>query len=109
QRFHAAFSGWTFRPAFAGTELRAEYWIIEQNDHGIGGLQRADDASPPPSAGTRVYLPVDDLEDALARALSLGGAVERARTALGGDDRWCGIFGAPAGVPFGGWTERPLG
>jgi hypothetical protein len=39
QEFHAALSGWVFVPAFEGTELGADYWIIRQEGESIGGLQ----------------------------------------------------------------------
>lgn len=29
QRFHSALWGWQYEPAFAGTELGADYWIIK--------------------------------------------------------------------------------
>ena len=106
QQFHAALSGWSFEPAFADTELGADYWIIKANDRGIGGLQRADQSASPPSAGPRLYVAVDDLEAALDRVVELGGLVERSRVALGGDDRWFGIFRDPTGVSFGMWTEH---
>lgn len=107
QRFHAALSGWSFEPAFAGTELGADYWIVQHDGRGIGGLQRAAQDAAPPSVGTRVYLAVDDLEASLDRVLELGGTVERARVALGGDDRWFGVFRDPTGVSFGLWTDHP--
>ena len=107
QQFHAALSGWSFEPAFAGTELGADYWIIRAGGRGIGGLQRAAPSASPPAAGPRLYVAVDDLEAALDRAAALGGRVERSRVALGGDDRWFGIFRDPAGVSFGLWTGHP--
>ncbi|MBO0919868.1 VOC family protein [Cellulomonas sp. zg-ZUI222] len=107
QRFHAALSGWTFAPAFADTELGADYWIVQQDGRGVGGLQRGASSDGPPRAGTRVYLGVDDLEATLAHVASLGGRVERTRTELGGDDRWFGTFLDPTGVSFGLWTEHP--
>jgi predicted enzyme related to lactoylglutathione lyase len=54
-----------------------------------------------------VHLAVDDLEAALARVVELGGTVDRARTELGGDDRWFGVFRDPTGVLFGLWTRNP--
>ncbi|HEY2507817.1 MAG TPA: hypothetical protein VGI58_14975 [Streptosporangiaceae bacterium] len=48
------------------------------------------------------------LEEILQRAEQLGGTVERARTELGGDDRWFAIVADPGGVSFGLWTENPL-
>lgn len=107
QQFHAALSGWSFEPAFAETELGADYWIIQHDGRGIGGLQRASTDSAAPSPGARVYLAVDDLEATLARVVELGGVIERSRIALGGDDRWFGIFRDPTGVSFGVWTEHP--
>ncbi|MCJ1710121.1 VOC family protein [Clavibacter michiganensis subsp. phaseoli] len=109
QRFHAALSGWTFSPAFADTDLGADYWIIERQGEGIGGLQRTSPTAAPPTVGTRVYVAVHDLEETLDRVTELGGTVDRARTALGGDDRWFGLFRDPTGVSFGAWTEHPAG
>jgi predicted enzyme related to lactoylglutathione lyase len=107
QRFHAVLSGWTFASAFEDTELGADYWIVQQDGQGIGGLQRASSSAAPPSVGTRLYLAVDDLEKSLDRVVALGGAVERTRIALGGEDRWFGIFRDPTGVSFGLWTAHP--
>ena len=109
QRFHAALSGWTFSPTFADTDLGADYWIIERQGEGIGGLQRTSPTAAPPTVGTRVYVAVHDLEETLDRVTELGGTVDRARTALGGDDRWFGLFRDPTGVSFGACTEHPAG
>jgi len=107
QRFHAALSGWAFAPAFEDTELGADYWITQQDGKGIGGLHRASSSVSPPSVGTRVYLAVDDLEATLERVVEFGGVVERARIALGGGDRWFGVFRDPTGVSCGLWTVHP--
>jgi predicted enzyme related to lactoylglutathione lyase len=72
QRFHGVLWGWDFQPAFAGTELGADYWVILAGGRGIGGT------------------------------------VERARTELGGDDRWFATVLDPTGVSIGLWTENPL-
>lgn len=96
QEFHAALWGWTFEPAFADTELGADYWIIKTGERSLGGLQRAA-SSAAPHAGTRLYVEVTDLEGALERAVQLGGTVERTRTSLGGADRWFAILRDPAG------------
>lgn len=106
QRFHAALSGWEFQPAFGGTALGADYWIILAGGRGIGGLQRAGPGTRP-QAGTRVYLQVADLEQTLRKVTELGGTVERGRTELGGDDRWFATALDPAGVSFGLWTAHP--
>jgi len=106
QRFHGAMWGWTFEPAFANTALGADYWIIKVGDSSLGGLQRAESPAPP-HAGARLYVEVADLEAVLERAQSLGGEVERARTGLGGDDRWFATFLDPTGVSFGVWTANP--
>lgn len=107
RRFHRAFSGWSFDPAFGDTELGADYWIIHEDGQGIGGLQRAASSAVPPSPGARIYVAVDDLEGALARVVELGGVVERSRVALGGDDRWFATFRDTTGISFGLWTDRP--
>ncbi|HEU4424461.1 MAG TPA: hypothetical protein VFR67_18185 [Pilimelia sp.] len=113
QRFHGTLWGWTFEPAFADTELGADYWIIKADGRSIGGLQRsASDARP--HAGTRLYVEVADLEATFTEIRNSGGTVERFRTALGDDDRWFATALDPTGVSFGMWTahapaERPLG
>ena len=104
QQFHGKLWGWTFVPAFAGTELQADYWVIQHEGADVGGLQRA--ASEVLSAGVRVYLSVDDLEATLERAVSMGGASERERVALDGG-QWFALFRDPAGVQFGLWTAQP--
>ena len=106
QRFHEAMWGWTFTPAFEGTELGRDYWLIRAGDRGIGGLQRGP-AGSTPQAGVRLYVEVDDLEGALRRTEELGGRVERARTYLGDNDRWFANIVDPAGVTFGLWTSHP--
>lgn len=106
QRFHAAMWGWTFQRAFEDSELEADYWIIQVDGRGIGGLQRAA-TSTLPHAGTRLYVEVDDLEDTLELVEANGGRVERRRTALGGADRWYGTALDPTGVTFGMWTAHP--
>ncbi len=107
QQFHAALSEWSFEPAFADTDRGADYWIIQEDGEGIGGLQRAAATAASPSVGTRVYLAVDDLEASLGRVAQLGGLIERPRLALGGDDRWFATFQDPTGVSFGLWTANP--
>jgi predicted enzyme related to lactoylglutathione lyase len=106
QRFHGAMWGWAFTPAFADSELGADYWIIKAGGRSIGGLQRAaGDARP--RAGTRLYVDVADLEGTLRAVQARGGQVERPRTALGGDDRWFATALDPTGVSFGMWTSHP--
>ena len=105
QRFHHALWGWTFEPAFADTELNADYWIIRSGAAGIGGLQRSA-SSAQPHAGTRVYVEVADREETLRQVRALGGRLERGRTALGGGDRWFATALDPTGVTFGMWTAR---
>jgi predicted enzyme related to lactoylglutathione lyase len=106
QDFHGALWGWTFEPAFADTELGADYWLIKVDGRGIGGLQRSasDDR---PHAGTRLYVEVTDLEQALRDVEAAGGRLERRRTALGGDNRWFATALDPTGIAFGMWTARP--
>ena len=98
--------GWAFEPAFANTELDADYWIIKVGDSSIGGLQRSVGDSRP-QAGVRLYVEVADLEEVLRQVQALGGQVERTRTELGGDDRWFATALDPTGVSFGMWTAYP--
>jgi predicted enzyme related to lactoylglutathione lyase len=107
QAFHGAMWGWQFRSAFQDSELGRDYWLILAEGKGIGGLQRALTADPP-RAGVRLYLEVDDLEASIDLAVSLGAAVERGRTELGGDDRWFANLLDPAGVSIGLWTAAPV-
>lgn len=104
--FHGAMWGWAFEPAFANTELNADYWIIKIGDRSLGGLQRAA-RNLRPHAGTRLYVEVADLEEVLRKVVAYGGQVERSRTELGGDDRWFATALDPAGVSFGMWTAHP--
>jgi hypothetical protein len=109
QRFYGAVFGWTFRRAFDGpdSELRRDYWIIEVDGHGIGGLQAAFDAAPPPQAGARLYVHVADLEATISHAVAQGATVERERTFLGSDDFWFANLRDPQGVSIGLWTANP--
>ena len=102
QAFHGVMWGWEFEPAFAGTELGADYWIIRSGGRGIGGLQQS--AGGVPRAGVRLYVEVADLEAALDLVRQRGGQVERPRTSLGGTDRWFATVLDPSGVSFGLWT-----
>ena len=106
KRFHGAMWGWVFEPAFANSELDADYWIIKVGDESIGGLQRSVSKAHP-HAGTRLYVEVADLEEVLTEVEDRGGQVERSRTALGGDDRWFATAFDPTGVSFGMWTSHP--
>jgi predicted enzyme related to lactoylglutathione lyase len=106
QQFHNAMWGWVFEPAFATTELNADYWIIKGDGESLGGLQRSQ-GTESPRAGTRLYVEVADLEAVLERVQSLGGKVERGRTGLGGNDRWFATALDPTGVSFGMWTANP--
>jgi predicted enzyme related to lactoylglutathione lyase len=106
QHFHTTMWGWEFQPAFADTELGADYWIIKADGKSIGGLQRSTGGGRP-HAGTRLYVEVTDLEKVLARVETLGGQIERGRTELGGDDRWFATALDPTGVSFGMWTAHP--
>jgi predicted enzyme related to lactoylglutathione lyase len=105
QRFHGQLWGWEYERAFADTELGADYWIIKHAGKGIGGLQRSVTGAQP-QAGIRLYVEVDDLEEALQRVEALGGRIEQGRTALGGDDRWFATVSDPGGVSFGLWTAH---
>lgn len=105
QHFHDALWGWSFVEAFEDTQMGADYWIIQQEGKGIGGLQPSLATSSPSPLGTRVYFAVADLETTLSRVVKLGGTVERSRIELGGDDRWFGVFRDPTGVSFGVWTD----
>lgn len=108
QKFHGALSDWTFRPAFSDTDVGADYWIIELDGRGFGGLQRACSASLSSSDSPRLYFSVPDLERTLGQVVELGGVVVRERVSLGGDDKWFGIYRDPTGVSFGLWTAHPL-
>lgn len=105
REFHTEMWGWTFESAFEDSELGADYWIVREGDNGIGGLQRSQ-ARSKPTPGVRLYVAVDDLENSLQRAVTLGAVVERDRTALGGEDRWFATIADPSGVSFGLWTAE---
>ncbi len=107
QRFYGELFGWAFRPEFEDSDLDREYWLIQLDGRGIGGLQAALPGAAAPQAGVRLYIEVDDLEALLARAESLGGVVERQRTFLGTDDFWFANVKDPQGISLGLWTSKP--
>jgi uncharacterized protein len=109
RRFYGELFGWTFRRDFdqPDSQLGREYWIVEVDGHGLGGLQQAEPGAPTPQAGVRLYVEVADLETALARATALGASVERERTYLGTDDFWFANLRDPQGISVGLWTSNP--
>jgi predicted enzyme related to lactoylglutathione lyase len=108
QRFYGELFGWSFRREFdgPGSQLHRDYWIVERDGEGIGGLQAALADSPTPQAGARLYVQVGDLEATIARAVELGATVERERTYLGSDDFWFANVRDPQGVSLGLWTPN---
>jgi hypothetical protein len=109
QRFYSELLGWTFRRDFDGPEsqLDRDYWIVEVDGRGIGGLQAVLAGAPAPQAGVRLYVQVTDLEATIATAVALGATVERGRTYLGSDDFWFANVRDPQGVSLGLWTTNP--
>jgi len=109
QEFYGQLFGWTFHRAFdePGSELGRDYWIVEHNGRGIGGLQAALPDAATPQAGVRLYVEVSNLEATLEHAARLGATVERARVFLGSDDFWFANVRDPQGMSFGLWTANP--
>lgn len=108
QAFYGALFGWTFRRAFEGSDLGRDYWIIASSaGETLGGLQAGVPGAPLPQAGARLYVQVDDLEQAIEAALARGATLERGRTFLGSDDFWFANLLDPQGVSFGLWTSAP--
>jgi hypothetical protein len=109
RRFYGELFGWTFRRDFdqPDSQLSREYWLVEVDGHGIGGLQGALPGATAPQAGVRLYVEVADLEATLARATALGASVERERTYLGTDDFWFANLRDPQGISVGLWTSNP--
>jgi len=58
QRFHGAMWGWAFEPAFANTELEADYWIIKVGDSSIGVQRSASDSRPQRARGCMWRWPI---------------------------------------------------
>jgi uncharacterized protein len=109
QRFYGELLGWTFRREFDGpaSQLGRDYWIVESDGQGIGGLLAALSGMPAPQPGVRLYAEVDDLETTIDRATALGATVERERTYLGSDDFWFANVRDPQGISLGLWTSNP--
>jgi predicted enzyme related to lactoylglutathione lyase len=107
REFYGALFGWTFR---ALAEYSPDYWVIEMGpDAPVGGALAA--GSGRPSAGDTgplVYVAVDDLGAALARAADLGGSAQRQPTPVG-DGTWFAEARDPFGNRLGLWsaTEPP--
>jgi uncharacterized protein len=109
QEFYGQLFGWTFRRAFdePGSELGRDYWIVERDGQGIGGLQPTLPDAAAPQAGVRLYVEVSDLEATIESAARLGATVERQRVFLGSDDFWFANVRDPQGISLGLWTAQP--
>jgi predicted enzyme related to lactoylglutathione lyase len=103
--FYGALFGWTFRPL---TEYSDDYFVIEMGgDAPVGGALAGSGAGTPATGdvGPLVYVAVDDLETALARAVDLGGAAVRPPTAVG-DGTWFAEARDPFGHRLGLWSRN---
>ena len=98
--FYSAIPGWQLAPM----EGYEGYVIVNAGGVGIGALQASQDAEPA-GRGTRLYIEVSDLEDALARVQQGGGTVEQGRMPVPGD-QWVGTARDPFGNRIGFATNN---
>lgn len=100
--FYGALFGWTFS-SFG--EDDGDFVGAHHDGVLVGGLYRAD-GDPAPAPSIRAYLNVADLEAVLTTAETLGGAVRRSRTEVGGDMGWWAEISDPDGRWIGLCTDN---
>jgi len=101
QFYETVCPAWTLQPM----EGMEGYVIVNVGGVGVGALQASTD-SEPSGRGTRLYLEVSNLEDALARVRQGGGTVEQERMQVPGD-QWIGTARDPFGNRIGFATNNP--
>jgi predicted enzyme related to lactoylglutathione lyase len=81
-RFYGGLFGWSFHEAPTSD---TSYSVFSSASGAEGALERHD-AVGAGNDGPLVYVLVDDLDTTCSKAVELGGAVERPRTPIGGDE-----------------------
>lgn len=94
--FYRQMFGWEM------AELNDQY-IMFDDEGGVGGGISKVETMPAPAIA--VYIDVDDIPAALARAESLGGTTARGRTEIGGDNGYFGELRDPCGCLIGIWSK----
>lgn len=105
QEFYADLFGWTFEPF---TEYDRDNYLLIRKDsnEGINGalVRRQTGQSVSSGRSAIVYVWVNDLDKATARALARGGAVEESAKAIGTVDGTFSIIVDPDGNRVGLWS-----
>ena len=101
QFYETVCPAWTLQPM----EGMEGYVIVNVGGVGVGALQTSTD-NEPSGRGTRLYLEVSNLEDALARVRQGGGTAEQERMQVPGD-QWIGTARDPFGNRIGFATNNP--
>lgn len=96
QEFYSALFGWKFQG------WSDEYVLFEVTD-GIGGALMKVEKMPEP--GIRVYIGVEDVAAALARAEKLGARTAQPKTDIGKEMGFAGSFLDPWGCLIGLWSK----
>ena len=90
--FFASLFGWRTEPS------GPDYVMIEIEDGPSAGMHRSKE---PPADGIQVYIGVDDIPEALARAEALGATVLHPKSDIGQDWGYWADFRAPGGARIG--------
>lgn len=99
KRFYGAVAGWEF----GEMEGLPNYWLFRTSDTAGGGLGKRGDTV---SNVVRVYIDVDDLEDAIAAASASGGKVVTPPSPVPGFGRYAAVLD-PEGNEVGLFESAP--
>jgi predicted enzyme related to lactoylglutathione lyase len=95
--FYAALFGWKMQ------SWSSDYAMFEVED-GVGGGISKVEKMPEPCID--VYVSVDDIPTALAKAETLGATVERTKTEIGGGMGFYAYLRDPCGCRIGIWAKE---
>ena len=101
KRFYGAVAGWEFGPM----EGLPNYWLFRTSDTTGGGLGKRGETV---ANAVRVYIDVDNLEDAIAAASANGGKVVTPPSPVPGFGRYAAVLD-PEGNEVGLFEGAPSG
>lgn len=95
-KFYAALFGWKMQ------SRSGDYAMFEVDDGIGGGISKVDKMSEP---CIDVYVSVEDIPAALAKAETLGASVEKPKTEIGGGMGFYAYIRDPCGCRIGVWSK----
>lgn len=103
EAFYSALAGWAFEP-LEGMPPDSYRMIANQEAGSLGGALVAGFAERCGSAGTVVYVHVDDIDSSVELALTLGGHAEVDERVINPDDGRFAVIADPDGNLVGLWS-----